>query len=119
MAYLEGRGYDRHLRRLRDSFALGIAQVTDAVCRFFPQGTRVTRPQGGFVLWIELPEHVDSVQLFREALRAKISIAPGPIFSASGAFGNFIRLNCGHPWSERLEYAVMQLGEMTHRMTER
>ena len=115
-SYLEGSGYERHLRRLRGAVERGIAHATDAVCRYFPEGTRVTRPQGGFVLWVELPERVDAVQLFHEALRAHITIAPGPIFSASGSFTHFIRLNCGHPWSDRMEQALEQIGQIVYRM---
>ena len=76
----------------------------------------VTRPVGGHVLWVELPPHIDSIELHRRALTAKISIAPGPIFSAKQKFTNFIRLNCGNPWSETIENAVMKLGQILAAM---
>ena len=53
----------------------------------------MTRPQGGYVLWIELPRAVDSFTLDRKALHEKISIAPGPIFSAKQKYRNFIRVS--------------------------
>ncbi|MGH7214488.1 MAG: PLP-dependent aminotransferase family protein [Tepidisphaeraceae bacterium] len=51
--FLATGGYEHHLRRVRKVYAGNIARVTQAVCEYFPPGTKVTRPQGGFVLWVE------------------------------------------------------------------
>src|SRR5690606_2674107 len=110
--YLQRGGYDRHLRRMRRTLAANVDRMTAAVARCFPAGTRVTRPRGGFVLWVERPGGADALRLHRRALADKISVAPGPIFSTSGAYRNFIRLNCGYPWSDRLEAALVRLGEL-------
>ena len=72
----------------------------------------MTRPQGGYVLWIELPPSVDSLELHRRALQQKISIAPGPIFSPKQKYKNFIRLSCGQAWSEKIEHAVRTLSDL-------
>jgi len=45
-------------------------------------------------------------------LAEKISIAPGPVFSAKKKFKNYIRLNCGNPWSPRLDEALAKLGKI-------
>ena len=110
--YLESGAYDRHLRRVRATFALQIEQMTAAVSEHFPAGTRVTRPRGGFVLWVELPPGVDSLDLLDRALGEGISISPGPMFSARQGFRNYIRLNCGYPWSARLDRAIRSLGRL-------
>ena len=111
-AYLQKGGLNRHLRKLCRSFALNLEFMTEAVGRFFPEGTRVTRPRGGFVLWVELPKPIDSLALYRKALAHQISIAPGAIFSTTGAYSNFIRLNGGYPWSQKLEQALQTLGQL-------
>ncbi|MGH7768683.1 MAG: PLP-dependent aminotransferase family protein [Candidatus Binatia bacterium] len=108
--FLESGGYDRHLRRLRKALSVQIQQVTLAISQCFPKGTRVTRPAGGFVLWVELPKAVDSLELHRKALEKKISIAPGPMFSAKQKHRNFFRLSCGQPWSNKLEQALVTVG---------
>ena len=110
--FLENGGYDRHLRRLRKALAMQVQRMILAISQYFPEGTRVTRPAGGFVLWVELPKRVDSLELYRKALDKKISIAPGPIFSAKQKYQNFIRLSCGQPWSDRLEQALITLGRL-------
>jgi DNA-binding transcriptional MocR family regulator len=108
--YMDDGGYDRHLRSLRRALERQMRQVAAAVRAHFPEGTRMTRPEGGFVLWIELPEGSDSLRLDAEARKAGISIAPGPMFSAHLGHRAFLRLSCGNPWSERIEKAVIRLG---------
>jgi DNA-binding transcriptional MocR family regulator len=109
-------GYDHHLRALRRDFAEQTQRVSEAVAAAFPTGIKITRPSGGFVLWVELPKKVSALELHERALVERISIAPGPMFSAKQSFPNFIRLNCGHRWSERLERAVAVLGRMAKKM---
>jgi DNA-binding transcriptional MocR family regulator len=113
--FIASGGYDHHLRRLRREYAFSVEQMALAVVRHFPEGTRVTRPAGGFVLWIQLPEIrgnvPDSLELYKDALRAGISIAPGYLFSASDQYRNFIRLNAA-VWNLEVERAVARLGEM-------
>ncbi|MFY0573196.1 hypothetical protein ACN28S_01460 [Cystobacter fuscus] len=78
----------------------------------FPEGSRLTQPRGGFVLWVELPKRVDSVELYRRALEEGISISPGVLFSASGGYRNYIRLNCGNRWTAPLERGLSRLAEL-------
>ena len=114
--FITNGGYDQHLRKLRRTFARQVACVRDAVGRYFPQGTRVTHPEGGFILWVEMPEGVDSLKLYEEALRNGIAIAPGVIFSTTGdKFNNCIRLNAAF-WSERIEHALETLGDIARAM---
>jgi len=114
--FLATGGYERHLRRLRRTYAQLVEQVSNSVARHFPAGTRVTRPQGGHVLWVELPAKVDTLELHRAALANRITIAPGPIFSARQQYRNCLRLNCANPWTEKLELALVKLGSMVTRM---
>ena len=115
--FLTNGGYDHHLRTIRRIYARQVAQVRDAVGRHFPRGTRVTRPEGGFILWVEMPEEIDAFRLYEEALQKGISIAPGTIFTTTGdKFSNCIRLNAAF-WSERIEQALETLGGMAEAIT--
>ncbi len=109
--FLSNGGYDHHLRKIRKVFRHQTSLMAKAVERYFPEGTRVTRPSGGFVLWVQMPEQVDSLKLYEEALHAGITIAPGPIFSAKQKFRNYARLNAGY-WSATIERAVATLGRL-------
>lgn len=82
----------------------------------FPSGCRVTRPAGGYVLWVELPSPIDASQLHRIAIDHGISLAPGPIFSLRREFRHCIRLNYGHPWDAKLEEAMRTLGNLIREL---
>ncbi len=110
--YLERGGFDKHLRKLRRVLATQQAAFAEAVGHYFPAGTKATRPAGGYFLWVELPERVDALMVHRHALSLGISVAPGPIFSASRAFTNCLRLNYGHTWDARSEQALATLGRL-------
>jgi DNA-binding transcriptional MocR family regulator len=107
--FLTNGGYDHHLRTLRRVYARQAAQVRDAIGRYFPPGTRVSRPEGGYILWVELPEGYDGFRLYELALQEGISIAPGRIFTLGDKYGNCLRLNAAI-WSERIEQALETLG---------
>lgn len=108
--YLQRNHYDRHLQKLRYILALSQRQMLAAIARYFPKNVAVTEPKGGYFLWVELPEHVDALELYKKALTHKISIAPGPIFSASQKFKNCIRLNYDMEWHPEIENAMKKLG---------
>jgi DNA-binding transcriptional MocR family regulator len=110
--FLENDGYDHHLRAIRRKLAAQVEKMQHAVADHFPAGTRVSRPAGGFVLWVELPPGTSALDLHARALEREVSIAPGPIFSAGQRFSNCIRLSCGAPWSETIERAVRTLGRL-------
>jgi DNA-binding transcriptional MocR family regulator len=85
--------------------------MAEAVGRYFPPGTRVSQPEGGHFLWVEMPDGIDSFALYDAAMSHGISITPGPIFSATGKYLNCIRLNAAS-WSARVEQAVETLGRL-------
>ncbi|HWX03042.1 PLP-dependent aminotransferase family protein [Collimonas sp.] len=115
-AYLTAGGYDRHLRRVRRTLQQRCDIMSAFVGRFFPAGTRITRPSGGYVLWIELPAAIDSMALYRQALAEGITIAPGRLFSTSDAYRSFIRLNYSYSWTPQIELALRRLSELAADM---
>ena len=110
--FLQGGGYERHLRQLRQTLAAQQALALRLVARHFPKGTCVTRPEGGYFLWLELPHAVDALQLQRLALSQRISVAPGHLFSPDRRFSHCLRLNYGHPGDPRFEDALKTLGQL-------
>ncbi len=114
--YLGSGGHDRHLRRIRRAYAQKVAQMAQAVAAYFPEGTRVTNPLGGHVIWVQLPEGADALSLYNMALKAGITLAPGHIFSPTAKYRNFIRLNASY-WDARAEQAMLRLGELAARLS--
>ncbi|MFM2304756.1 MAG: hypothetical protein RLZZ135_2168 [Cyanobacteriota bacterium] len=112
-AFLSNGGYDRHLRQLRRSYQTQMSRITQAVCAEFPVETRVSQPSGGQVLWLELSPAFDAMKLYESALQHRISVAPGVMFSPTGAYRNCLRLNCGLPWSPEIAAAIQTLGRLS------
>ncbi|NJO41176.1 MAG: PLP-dependent aminotransferase family protein [Cyanobacteria bacterium RU_5_0] len=112
-AFLANGGYDRHLRQMRRALQSQLTCMTQTICEVFPTETKLSRPTGGFVLWLELPDEFDAMTLYEDALEHNISIAPGIMFSPSGNYQNCLRLNGGTPWSEKIYQAIQTLGYLT------
>lgn len=110
--YLKKGGYDKHLRQLRNILMVNQIKFVEALERYFPKGTHLTVPQGGYFLWVKLPDGVNALSLYRQALKLGISIAPGPIFSAQQHFQEYIRLNYGQVWDSKVERALITLGQL-------
>jgi DNA-binding transcriptional MocR family regulator len=107
--FLRTGGYERHLRKLRHTYRHQVSKMRETVADLFPEGTKLSNPSGGFVLWMELPKNTDVQVVFNQARAAGISIAPGPLFSPNGSFRNCLRLSCGQPWTPRIEGALSTL----------
>lgn len=117
--FLSSGGYDSHLRRMRRTFQDNIDRMMRAVDKAFPAGTRMSRPAGGFVLWLELPNGVRTRDLFAQALEQGICFAPGDAFSAGKRYTNCLRLSCGYPWDARMQHGIETLGALACAATGR
>lgn len=106
---LSNGSYQRHLKRTRQAYAVAVKRMIEAVNRHFPPGTRITQPEGGFVIWVELPMPVDSFELAQKLLEENVSIAPGPIFSATQKYRRFLRISCACEWGPATEKALARI----------
>jgi DNA-binding transcriptional MocR family regulator len=108
--YLASGKYSRHIRGVQRAYMERVGRMIDHVSYSFPEGTRISQPLGGSVIWVELPDQFDALRLFEDAESVGISIAPGTLFAVDGAYQNCIRLNCANPWSPEIASAVTWLG---------
>jgi DNA-binding transcriptional MocR family regulator len=117
--FLSSGAYERHLRRIRRTFSDNIDRMIRTIDRAFPKGTRVSRPAGGFVLWLELPKPLASRELFDAALKRGVCFVPGDVFSTSQRFAGYLRVSCGSAWHARIEKGLEILGEIACAMLAR
>ncbi|SFC74412.1 DNA-binding transcriptional regulator, MocR family, contains an aminotransferase domain [Parapedobacter composti] len=113
--FLETGRYERHLRKLRHTLHGNLLKFSRAIADHFPEGTMASRPQGGFVIWVELPGPIDTYDLYEKCLRYKIGFAPGRIFTLQNQYKNCLRLNYGLLWNEKLEQDLKLLGGLARR----
>lgn len=111
--FLRTGRYDVHLKKLRKSLASQISAIRQTILNSFPEGTSVSQPAGGFVLWIELPAYQMTTQrLFQKARDEGIGIAPGVLFASDERFSHAFRLNAGAGWNETIRDAILRLAEI-------
>lgn len=116
--FLKTGGYDRTLRALRKIYFNQVNEYLQIISEYFPEGTKILKPQGGFFLWIELPYGVNGEKLYDEAIKEKVSIAPGAMFSTSKHFNNYIRLSCANPLTTDIKNALVVLGSQVSKLME-
>lgn len=109
--FLKSGVYNRSLRHLKKILKEQIQTMREFVLSYFPQGTKVNDPRGGFVLWVELPEQYNCLGIFPEALKQGIGFAPGSLFSMQGKYSNFMRLNAGIT-NNQTEFMIKKLAEI-------
>lgn len=114
--HLKNSNYDRHLRKLRQILSQNFHLYSKKILECFPEGTKLTTPSGGCLLWIEFPKGVDTLELHQRALKHKISIIPGPVFSATGKYQNCIRISFAAEWNENIQNALERIGKLSKQL---
>lgn len=110
--FLKNGRYEHHLRKMRQTLYNNSIRYSSAVARYFPEWTRITQPQGGYFLWIELDRKVNTADLYDRAIKYDISIAPGRMFTLREQFDNCLRLSFGLPWNEETDRKIKLLGTL-------
>ncbi len=114
--YLKNGRYEYHLKNLRKALHTQCLRYVQAIIKYFPADTKVSRPHGGFVLWLELNKKVNAFKLRTEAMKHNVSIVPGKIFSSSCNYSNCVRISFGKPWSDDVDYGLMLLGKLIKKL---
>ncbi|MEP6927241.1 MAG: PLP-dependent aminotransferase family protein [Ginsengibacter sp.] len=114
--FLKYGRYEYHLKNLRKALHTQSLRYVQAIIKYFPADTKVSRPHGGFILWLELNKKVNAFKLRSEAMRDNISIVPGKIFSSGFNYSNCVRISFGKPWSDDVDYGLMLLGKLIKKM---
>ncbi|HYD81783.1 MAG TPA: PLP-dependent aminotransferase family protein [Paucimonas sp.] len=117
--FMDGSGFERHLRQLRRQLHEQTHALAAGVRNFFPPAARIVEPIGAQLLWIEMPTGFDAVDLQRRAKADDIVFGPGVLFSFGDGFRNCLRLNTGHSYDTRTESCVRRLGELAAEMLAR
>lgn len=108
--FLSGGGYERHLRTLRSALKKQLYRTAMEIRKHFPAQTRLAVPQGGSLLWIQLPPGVDGLAVYQAAFDRNIAIIPGTVCANSNRFRNYIQISCAAPFNPKVRAAIEMLG---------
>ena len=112
LQFLVSGAYERHLRLLRDAIKKQIIKTSLAIQKYFPPETRLAIPEGGSLLWVQLPFNIEGLKVYQKALDYKIAIIPGGVCSNSRQFKNYIQISCGSPITQKIEMGIATLGSI-------
>jgi GntR family transcriptional regulator/MocR family aminotransferase len=107
--------YDRHLVKLRRELRLRRDALLAALAREMPEGTTWTRPEGGYQLWVELPDEpfeLDTRDLLADAARAGVTYHPGASFLPDRSASRGMRLTVAQANASEIERGIAALGRV-------
>ena len=110
--FLEHGRYDHHLRNFRNTLYTNSLHFQRTIEDCFPENTKISQPQGGSFLWLELDTRIDTAVLFDTAVKQKIGFAPGRVFTQHDQYNNCMRLNFAVEWNEKTEFDLKRLGQL-------
>ncbi|MCK5311953.1 MAG: PLP-dependent aminotransferase family protein [Desulfobacteraceae bacterium] len=109
--FLKTGRFDFHLRTFRNKVYKQYNYMLGLVVKYFPENIKISQPQGGFSLWVELDPAVDTTAFSMSLLKQKISILPGEAFSSSNYYKNYFRLSYSSKITHELKKKLIRIGK--------
>jgi 2-aminoadipate transaminase len=101
-----------HIKVIRSTYKERRDTMLKALADYMPEGVQWTHPKGGLFLWVTLPEELDSNDVFKSAVEAKVAIVPGESFHPLGGGKNTMRLNFSNSKPEMIEEGIKRLAKV-------
>ena len=110
--YLKRNLLDEHVSTILPVYKTKRDAMLKALSEHMPEGVTWTHPAGGLFLWVNLPEYMDSEEMFYEAINRKVAYVIGSAFHTDGSGKNHMRLNFSYPTPEQIEEGIKSLAEL-------
>jgi len=110
-AFLTEMDMETHLEKCRNYYREKLNVFLETMENYFPKemGVTWTKPEGGLFLWVTVPKHIDTHELFYEAIKFKVAFVPGEVFYGENPSKNHMRINFSFASKEQLAEAVKRL----------
>lgn len=108
--------FDAHVAELQSTLETKCDTMIEALAAEFGTAVDVKKPKGGIVVWVTLPDTVDTMTLFEVAMADGVAINPGPEWVADPATATHkLRLCYGNATLDEIRDGVAKLAEICHR----
>ena len=114
--YIISGALEPHIARLVVKYRERKDAMLMTMAEFFPDTVRWTKPEGGLFLWVVLPEHIKSSELFFKAIEEKVAFVPGKSFDPLGKMENTMRLNFSNASCDMICEGIKRLGRVFAEM---
>lgn len=106
------RRLPEHVGKLRKIYQRRRDTMLAALEKHMPEGTTWTRPDGGFFIWVTLPEAIDTTQMRAQARERGVDYLPGATCFSDGSGHNHLRLAYSFASEEEIEAGIRIIGEI-------
>ena len=110
-AFLRLNLLPEHIRTICASYKEQLDAMLEELATF-PEGTRYTRPEGGLFIWVELPEHLNALDMLNACVERGVAYVPGTHFFADGGHHNTLRLNFSNATVEQIHKGMTVIREV-------
>jgi DNA-binding transcriptional MocR family regulator len=104
--------YDRHVRRASAELGKRLDRAVASLEKYLPRGSTFTQPEGGFALWVTLPDAIDTMAMLPAAKQAGVVYSPGALFFTDGRRSSALRLSVALAGADDIERGIRALGDV-------
>jgi 2-aminoadipate transaminase len=109
--YCEAGYFEERLPLLRETYRARRDHMLAELERTMPDSVSWTEPNGGFFIWVELPEGIDTESMLEPAAQAGVTYLPGSIFYPDDGGENALRLSFTYVGEEKITAGIEALAE--------
>jgi 2-aminoadipate transaminase len=113
--YYEEGHFETNVEELVTAYERRRDHMLELLETHMPPEADWTEPDGGFFVWAELPEGVDTDEMLADAAEEGVVYLPGHLFYADGRGDNCMRLSFSHVSFEEMERGIEALGTVSRR----
>ncbi|XKM14146.1 PLP-dependent aminotransferase family protein [Orbaceae bacterium ac157xtp] len=101
-----------HIPKIRELYKSRCEFMLAQLEKYMPANVKWTKPEGGMFIWVELPEHIDTTELLKVAVKHNVAYVPGESFFANNPKKNCLRLAFVTVPEERIEKGIKVLASL-------
>ncbi len=110
--YLRSGLIDKQIPKIRKIYKRKRDLMLKALKKHFPKGAKWTEPEGGMFLWVTLPGHINTKEMFQEAIKEKVAYVHGAAFCVDGKGHNTMRLNFSNAEDKKIDIGIKKLAKL-------
>ena len=105
----KGGFLNEHVKLIRKVYKERRDTMLDALEEHMPEGISWTKPKGGLFLWVTMPEEMDAMDIFHDAVAKNVAFVPGTNFFPDSDGKNTMRLNFSNAVPEKINEGISRL----------
>jgi 2-aminoadipate transaminase len=109
--YIKKGLFDKNLKNTIKQYHSKRDNMVKAFREHMPEGVTWTEPEGGLFLFLHLPEHMDSEELFHKAIKKNVAFVMGNVFHCDGSGKNTMRINFSFMPEDKTREGVKRLAQ--------